>query len=191
MLGLDWDDFLKGRPNPSPPLDWVKAKNKQPQKVAKRNHMKTRLAWISRQRFSLLDEPNAIQLLGRLLASMLPQSMARSLAESTMASMKVSNTARMSRGRMRKVKKSDGTKAATMPYNAVIQDHAATKMVKFMALVAELEALMLLTMTLPMRAVMRRVSITATARRRPWKMLILPVFLLLLFFSGVMTVGDV
>lgn len=54
--------------------------------------------------------------------------------------------------------------AAASPNKAVTQAHAATNMVKLIAMVAELEALMLLAMTFPMRLVMR--SVQSRAHRR-------------------------
>ncbi|POR33193.1 hypothetical protein TPAR_06610 [Tolypocladium paradoxum] len=110
MLGLE----ERNEP-PKAPRDALTVKNREPQRQAQRNHMKTVLAWISRQRFSLSLEPKPIQLEGRLSWAMLPQSMACSLAARTMALTRVKRTPRMSRGSMMMGRASEEKKAAARP----------------------------------------------------------------------------
>lgn len=78
-----------------------------------------------------------------------------------MALMKVKRTARISRGRRMTARLRLVIMAAAIPYKLTTHERAATNMVKLIAAMAEDEALILLAMTLPIRAVM------SSVQRRP------------------------
>lgn len=140
-------------------------KNKLPDTQAKRNHMKTLAAWISRHFFESLLEPSAIQSPGMPLSLMLPQSTTRSLAASTMAPMNAKRTVRASKGSCIVGRARAEMKKLRMPKIQASQATTTTNMVKLTAAVAVPAASMLEAMRFPMRPVRIIVHRSATRRR--------------------------
>lgn len=146
---------------PPPPRASLTVKNRETQKQAQRNHMKAVLAWISRHRFSLSEEPQPIQLLERPAFLRLPQLGAPSLAAKTMALIKVKRVARPSRTRRTMTMLRLEMMAAATPYKLATHERAATNIVKLMVAIWPL---LLLAMTFPMSAVMSSVQRRPTVR---------------------------
>lgn len=132
-------------------------KNRLPDTQANRNHMNVVLACSRRQRPSSLAEPHAIQSDGRALGLISPQLTTRSLAARTIAPMKVKRTAMPSSGSCISGLSRAETKKPRRPMIQTIQQTIATNMIKLTAAVAEPAASMFDEITLPVRAVRRRV----------------------------------